>query len=354
MKKLLVVLCRPKDDAPGYKVIGCNTAGHILVSGAFPRHPRAIRSTLREVRRALSQWKGLSSSGIAEVKLAVIQILDIADYKQEAVLCRENSVRRRKRPGGFSEKSTAAADQHRFRFTKTPKAGESIRKMNRKFAQAMRRIGRELCRRRDVFLLAHGTDNSRRFLNETPDVNRPCCRCVCHPTDINRGRDAFGSDGPFNDITRGPGRHFGQTWWSRPPLWMDPQPRTPPRIYSWPTSRLALRQRLHQRWRGRCCVCCSPQASPQMEGGTKSQTPQLFFAQGTPEQQAAATKTRWFAVRTGSKRRFRKRSRSSGPRNERLFRGFRVRVGARAINACEPCWGTDNQGERIASQSGKI
>jgi len=88
MKKLLVVLCRPKDDAPGYKVIGCNTAGHILVSGPYPRHPRAIRSTLREVRRALSQWKGLSSTGI--------QILDIADYKQEAALYRENSVRHTK------------------------------------------------------------------------------------------------------------------------------------------------------------------------------------------------------------------------------------------------------------------
>jgi hypothetical protein len=96
MKKLLVVLCRPKDDAPGYKVIGCNTAGHILVSGPYPRHPRAIRSTLREVRRALSQWKGLSSTGIAEVKVAGIQILDIADYKQEAVLYRENSVRHTK------------------------------------------------------------------------------------------------------------------------------------------------------------------------------------------------------------------------------------------------------------------
>jgi hypothetical protein len=57
--------CRLKDDAPGYKVIGCNIAGHILVSGAFPRHPRAIRSTLRQVRRALSQWEGLCSSGIA-------------------------------------------------------------------------------------------------------------------------------------------------------------------------------------------------------------------------------------------------------------------------------------------------
>jgi hypothetical protein len=90
MKKLLVVLCRPKDDAQGYKVIGCNTAGHILVSGAFPRHPRAIRSTFREVRRALSQWEGLSSSATAEVKVAGIQILDIADYKQEVVLYREN------------------------------------------------------------------------------------------------------------------------------------------------------------------------------------------------------------------------------------------------------------------------
>jgi hypothetical protein len=96
MKKLLVVLCRPKDDAPGYKVIGCNTAGHVLVSGAFPRQPRAIRSTLREVRRALNQWQGLSSYGIAEVKLAGIQILDIADYKQETALYRE-TVR-----GGFS------------------------------------------------------------------------------------------------------------------------------------------------------------------------------------------------------------------------------------------------------------
>ena len=94
MKRLLVVLCRPKDDAPGYKVIGCNTAGHILVSGAFPRHPRAIRSTLRQVWRVLSQWDGLSSSGIAGV--AGIQILDIADYKQEAVLYRENSVRHTK------------------------------------------------------------------------------------------------------------------------------------------------------------------------------------------------------------------------------------------------------------------
>ena len=84
--------CRLKDDAPGYKVIGCNTAGHILVSGAFPKHPRAIRSTLRQVRRALSQWEGLSSSGIAG--LVGIQILDIADYKQEAVLNRQNSIRR--------------------------------------------------------------------------------------------------------------------------------------------------------------------------------------------------------------------------------------------------------------------
>ena len=44
----------------------------------------------------------------------------------------------------------------------------------------------------------------------------------------------------------------------------------------------------------------------------------------------------------------------SGPRNEGLFRGFRVQVDVRVINACESCWGRDNQGERIASQSGKI
>ena len=76
--------------------------------------------------------------------------------------------------------------------------------------------------------------------NETPDANRPCCRRVAYAADVTRGRAAFGADSLFNDITHGHGRHPDQTWWSRPPLRMDPQPRTPPRIYSGPTSRLAL------------------------------------------------------------------------------------------------------------------
>ena len=74
--------------------------------------------------------------------------------------------------------------------------------------------------------------------NETPDANRPCCRRVAYAADVTRGRAAFGADSLFNDITHGHGRHPDQTWWSRPPLRMDPQPRTPLRICSWATSRL--------------------------------------------------------------------------------------------------------------------
>ena len=72
---LLVVLCRPRDDARGYKIIGRNTAGHVLISGTFPYHPHEIRVMIRAIWRALNQWAELPSLGLAEtVKLGVVDI----------------------------------------------------------------------------------------------------------------------------------------------------------------------------------------------------------------------------------------------------------------------------------------